>query len=197
MKYSRFKTKSKVGQDRIVVMGDKYWIPMCWKFVHEKYPRLEGSYLHTQYAHGQGEVVRHLCSDSRCVNPLHLVRGSDVENARDEIAIRDFAIHEWMKILTFNDSQTLDLDEKPEILYLVLQARVGREIEEYKGRSNLDAYKDMRKKYNEIFQRSFMASYIQNEEFSQLYCKQLEACKVLYGRLRSRYDITIIHGRDL
>lgn len=71
----------------------------CW-LADWKYLMVCGISLHKTWAiRGKGEIVRHLCSDSRCVNPLHLMRGDEFENADDELEVRDFTLKRYMEEL--------------------------------------------------------------------------------------------------
>lgn len=63
----------------------------CWRF-DTAYKKLDGFNVYRKWACGEGPVVRHLCSDKRCINPLHLVRGTDFENAFDENEVKFYVI---------------------------------------------------------------------------------------------------------
>lgn len=64
------------------------WLAGCW-ITNVKYPSIKGESIHRTYAPGQGPVVRHLCCNNRCTNPLHMIRGSQQENMDDEVRKRD------------------------------------------------------------------------------------------------------------
>ena len=67
------------------VVVDKYdWLAGCW-IVPVKYPTIKGKSIHQTYAPGRGPVVRHLCCNNRCTSPLHMRRGSQLENMNDEV----------------------------------------------------------------------------------------------------------------
>ncbi len=63
----------------------------CW-ISDSKYPRMDKKYIHQTYATGKGEIVRHLCSNSYCINPMHLIRGSAGENNADEMLKNHFIL---------------------------------------------------------------------------------------------------------
>lgn len=60
----------------------------CWP-LHQPYMRIRGVAAHRWIAawrHGEvpaGRVVRHTCDNPNCINPWHLVIGSQAENVRD------------------------------------------------------------------------------------------------------------------
>ena len=57
----------------------------CWLNGSGEYSKLGGRAIHQQFASGEGYLVRHLCCDSYCINPRHLLRGNEQENALDEV----------------------------------------------------------------------------------------------------------------
>ena len=69
---------------RQYVVIDKYdWRAGCW-IMPAKYPTIDNQSIHRTYAVGYGPVVRHLCCNNRCANPLHMLRGTQLENVNDE-----------------------------------------------------------------------------------------------------------------
>ena len=78
MYYYRKKRKHKY-----VIIDKHDWLAGCW-IMPGKYPTIKGQSIHRTYAPGQGQVVRHLCCNNRCINPLHMLRGSQQENVDDE-----------------------------------------------------------------------------------------------------------------
>jgi len=56
----------------------------CWELSVDYGSLGRGIGGYKKWATGYGELVRHLCSNKRCVNPLHLVRGTHAENVQDE-----------------------------------------------------------------------------------------------------------------
>jgi len=69
---------------RMYVVVDKYdWLAGCW-ITPVKYPTINGESIHRMYAPGVGSVVRHLCCNKKCINPLHMIRGTQQENVDDE-----------------------------------------------------------------------------------------------------------------
>ena len=113
-KRSKSKSKykgSKYGQGKReelkLMISRSHEILGCWRF-EEWYKVIEERTLHREWARGgsgNGEIVRHLCSDNRCVNPLHLVYGNDVENADDEIKVRDYSVEVLQNLIgeVYND----------------------------------------------------------------------------------------------
>lgn len=83
--YYRKKWKRK-GQ--YVVIDKEDWLAGCW-VMPAKYPTIKGESVHRTYAPGRGDVVRHVCCNNRCVNPLHMLRGTQQENMYDEVFKRD------------------------------------------------------------------------------------------------------------
>ncbi len=68
---------------KVVVMEKNHEDCSCW-VTDVKYPKIDNKYIHRQFAAGVGKVGRHLCSINHCINPMHLVMGSDADNAEDE-----------------------------------------------------------------------------------------------------------------
>jgi hypothetical protein len=91
----------------------------CWmsKF---QYPRIGIEQLHIKFAEGTGELVRHLCSDSRCFNPCHVARGSWRENAKDETELQLFGIGIMRKLVGEEFSDVITNEE-----YLILQGKTS------------------------------------------------------------------------
>lgn len=81
-----------------VFMSKELKILGCWLSKYS-YPRIGYDRLHIKFAEGTGEIVRHLCGCNRCFNPLHIVRGSDIENTRDETEFESFGVDILSKIL--------------------------------------------------------------------------------------------------
>lgn len=76
---------------RVVVVDREDRCAGCWMMVTKKgYPKLDGKPIHQQYAAGSGVLVRHLCSNKHCINPMHLLRGSDGQNSLDEMMRTEF-----------------------------------------------------------------------------------------------------------
>lgn len=151
-KYNGFRKVSyndyqKPDMRRIVFVSSDEFTTCCWRFVNERYPMLNGRYLHQEWvAVGEGEVVRHLCGDSRCVNPMHLRRGSDIENAYDEIKVRSFSIQMWSMMLKEDYSH---LDDT--VAYLVLRAKMGRLVQK-EGKSSKDINNEAREMFRQWYE---------------------------------------------
>lgn len=61
----------------------------CWLDERE-YPF--GGQIHKASNFDGMQVVRHLCDDKRCINPLHHRQGTQLENGNDRILKTDFLI---------------------------------------------------------------------------------------------------------
>jgi hypothetical protein len=119
-----FRSKCKPNVDYLPVIevsfSEEFKILGCWlsKF---KYPRIGNEQLHIKFAEGSGDIVRHLCGCNRCFNPLHVVRGSDIENAKDETEMQVFGISIMRQdIIVVCEGLT------PNEEFLILQAKVTR-----------------------------------------------------------------------
>lgn len=110
----RFKNESKP----VIELYEDNMFRDCW-LSDWKYLMVEGKSIHKEWARGEGEVVRHLCGDNRCINPIHLLRGSDIENAMDEIEVQDFTTRKFSSIM--NDTETIKL--RRDIAYLTIIPR--------------------------------------------------------------------------
>lgn len=143
-----YKVDSRYKQvERRIVVVESDWLTSCWRFT-EWYPRVNGLWLHKEWARGEGEIVRHLCSDGKCVNPLHLKRGDDIENAMDEVNVMKFSASYWSILLDEDYSSYGD-----QVAYLVLRARASRFIDKNAGRTMKQINSDAR----EMFRKSYIA----------------------------------------
>ena len=67
------------------ILVDPYdFMAGCWLSPF-KYMNFNGAFIHQIYAAGEGSLVRHLCCNNYCVNPMHLIRGENWENSQDEV----------------------------------------------------------------------------------------------------------------
>jgi len=128
----------------------------CWRF-EKGYQTIEGVTLHQVWASGEGEVVRHLCGESKCVNPLHLIRGSDIENAEDEIKIRDYSVKLLQTMIDENyDNYPRDL------AMLTLMPRVSRIKKDlFSNMREVAAY--AREKYRKLYEEVAAETYTDDE----------------------------------
>jgi hypothetical protein len=140
--YQQYSEKKK-----ILFMFKVNGILNCWRF-ENPYEKLHGLHLHQQWASGEGPIVRHLCSDGRCINPLHLVRGTDYENAKDEIEVRNFENELMMQIL--ND-YSLKGEDKTLIHYTLLPKVSIKMAEEVGPKSLGEVNKILREQYRQAY----------------------------------------------
>lgn len=135
----------------------------CWRF-EKSYCKLDGVYLHAEWATGEGEVVRHMCCDNKCVNPMHLVRGSDLENAMDEIYMRDYSV-EFLSNMIGEDYSKLEKD----LAIRILLPRVCR-----KKREMFRTTSDVARYAREFYRKAFVKDLI-GRELSEAATKVLNA----------------------
>lgn len=180
MKYYRKKKvyhKSKVLK---LLISEEFLIKGCWRF-EKGYQKLDGLYLHQQWASSEGEIVRHLCGDNRCVNPLHLVKGNDIDNAKDELDVRNFSVGVLQKLI----GEKYDDKYSKELSILILIPRIRRIYSsEFKSMSEIALY--AREEYRKWFERKFANSY--NEEDDKL---RFNNIRQKFISLASRNDIDI------
>lgn len=169
--------------------GKMMWFN-CW-LADRKYKMLDGFCMYQKWASGEGDVVRHLCGDARCVNPLHLRRGTDIENAQDEVDVRHFTIKAFEDIL----------DD-----YSVSESGVSKELQFYIVVPRLAAKMRMRKLTDAIdYGRHLFRINFVNELVEAFRNEDLELFKLLskgdneklYEALRSRYDVEIIFTKEV
>jgi hypothetical protein len=142
---------------RLVTFNKELQIKGCWNTSY-KYLKLDGAKLYKILALGEGEVVRHLCGNSCCINPIHLKMGSDVENAYDERPFRAFVIKYLQERLKEDYS---DLPE--DIAVLVVMARAARIIPEYEYKG-MKAREDARREYSLVYARERAKKIDKSEE---------------------------------
>ena len=155
----------------------------CWRF-EKYYEKLHELHLHQQWASGKGPIVRHLCSDGRCVNPLHLVRGEDIDNARDEIEVRDFENELMMQIL--ND-YSLKGEDKTLIHYTLLpkvSVKMGKEA----GSKSLS---EVNRVLREQYRQEYIKGIINCE--NELSVESLDNAQRRLSWLKEHPNITIIN----
>lgn len=71
-----------------IVLYSKDTADRCW-LTDTKYRCIRGPWPHGRIHMGcnfdDDEVVRHLCSEARCINPIHMKGGTHRENANDRM----------------------------------------------------------------------------------------------------------------
>ena len=152
----------------------------CWRFEH-RYEQLDGQKVHQLMARGEGPVVRHLCSDGRCVNQLHLIRGTDLDNAKDEIEVRDFEIEKFEEILMDWSMR----GEDKHLVHLTLLPRVAIKLREVRGIRSLG---DTNQYVREMFRQDYVSRLIALK-FSR---EELATAESKLAWLKSRPDIAVI-----
>jgi hypothetical protein len=137
--------------------------------------RLDGRYLHQDWARGEGYIVRHLCGDNRCLNPIHLVRGSEIENALDEIDVRNF-----MLSLFKDHLKDRSVDDYPnEVQWLVMVPRMQRWY--WENREINYSFSDIRVMWREDY-RKYKSYEISKSITDELLYIAREKLKWLYDR---------------
>ncbi len=154
----------------------------CWRF-ENPYEKMYGLHLHQQWARGEGPIVRHLCSDNRCINLLHLVRGTDYENAMDEIEVRDFENDLMMQIL--ND-YSLKGEDKTLIHYTLLP-KVSIKMAEEVGPKSLG---EVNRVLREQFRQKYVKKLIRDIAISN---EDINTAQEKLSWLCDSPDITIIN----
>jgi hypothetical protein len=171
--------KTDAGPTKLLFMSGEDTLYKCWRF-EQRYQKLDGFYLHHKWAAGEGDVVRHLCGEGKCVNPLHLIRGTDIENAVDEIDVRDFAI-DWMeKELDDYSLEGLENDIKFRVLVPRMRLR-------YKDK--YDTLEDVRSTAREFYRQKYERYIVNEGKFIQ---EQMDYAKRLMEILNSRDDVSIV-----
>lgn len=152
----------------------------CWR-LDTPYGKLDGYDLHKLWASGSGNIVRHLCSDSRCFNPIHLIKGTEFDNADDELELRDYVI-EYMK----SDLNVCDLINEPkDRAFLVLLPRFSAK---YRFNSLRLANRYIRNNYR-LYAIECMKRLIMRND-PDIY-DRIDVAKELMSRLIERDDIII------
>ena len=154
----------------------------CWRF-EKWYERLDGEALHQLWARGEGPIVRHLCSEGRCINPIHLMRGTDLDNAKDEIEVRDFENKLMMDIL---DDYSMEGEDKT-LIHLTLLPKVSiKQIDELGVRSLREVNKHLR----ELFRKDYVQRLISNSR--AISEDDIQSAAIKLTSLMDRPDISII-----
>lgn len=158
----------------------------CWNGEYP-YMELDGFKVYQKWADGEGLVARHLCGNAKCVNPLHLVRGSEIDNAQDEIDVEDFIVEYYQQLL--NDDSLEELDKR--LRYKVIIPRVSRVFGNELGIKSL---KDTIYYGREVYRKSFVnwvseeIKVMTNSEVQ----RRLDNARVLFESLRQRNDVEIV-----
>jgi hypothetical protein len=172
--YKQYKDKEK-----ILFVFRESMIVNCWRF-ETKYEKLDGLPAHQTFARGTGPVVRHLCSDNRCINPLHLVRGTDYENAKDEIEVRDFENELMMEIL---EDRSMEGEDKA-LIHLTLLPKVSIKLIDERGYNSLG---ETNKYLREFFRKRYVEKLTYTPELIEY-----QIAERTLNELKSRSDISIV-----
>jgi len=176
-----YKTYFEKKKEKIVFVSRENELMSCWRF-EERYARVDGTALHQKWARGEGPIVRHLCSDGRCVNPLHLVRGTDLENAMDEIEVRDFEIEKMEEIL--GDYSMRGMDKA--LVHLTLLPRTSIKLVEERG---LKSLYETKMYIREFFRIDYVKRLIESNSLTK---DELDMSDKAIRSLKIRDDIFIV-----
>ena len=177
-----YKQYSEIGRKALFVFRD-FDIINCWRF-ERYYEKIDGVSLYQSWARGEGPIVRHLCSDGRCINPLHLIRGTDLDNAKDEIEVRDFENDLMMDML---DDYSME-NESKDLVHLTLLPKVSIKICEERGAKK--TLGEINKELREVFRQDYVRSLVVNIGVLSKDDVKLSIDKMKW--LKNRTDILII-----
>ena len=185
--YKRFEKVRKSGRmikqcsenSKLLFVFKESQLLNCWRF-EKGYEKIDGNRVHQLWASGSGPIVRHLCSDGRCVNPLHIVRGEDIDNARDEIEVRDFENDLMMSIL---DDYSMKGEDKA-LVHLTLLPKVSNKLIEERG---INTLYETNRYLREFYRRDYVKRLI-NSKIE--YDRQEVENKLNY--LKNRSDVSVI-----
>jgi hypothetical protein len=158
----------------------------CWRF-EKGYEKLDGVKLYDEWARGEGEVARHLCSDGKCVNPIHLLRGSWLDNAKDEIEVRDFENRLMMQMLQDWSMK----DEDPGLIHLSLLPKIGALLSEEKGMRPLNETAGYIREY---YRKAFVKDLIENQPLISPELLKEANERLLFLLKRDDINIIIVKG---
>lgn len=170
-----------IGEKKLLFVTRIDELLNCWRF-EKYYERLDGITIHQSLARGEGPVVRHLCSDGRCINPLHLLRGTDLENARDEIEVRDFEIKVFEEIL---GDYSMEGEDK-HLIHLTLLPKVSIKLSDERGIRSL---RDTNNYVREYFRRDYVRRLIEGRKFEK---EEFKFNIATFSMLTDRDDIAIV-----
>lgn len=121
-------SKNISGEDKILTTNVIDGELKCW-LTNKPYQQIRGEYLYQRMTcFGEGEIHRHLCGNGKCINPIHLRLGTDIENAYDELEVRSYMIKRLQEQLEEDYSNL-----PPDVAILVLVPRMARTM---KGEMN-------------------------------------------------------------
>jgi hypothetical protein len=186
----RYRGYQERGKDKVYVNRDNVKID-CWR-TEKAYLRLRGDEvsLHKKWAYGEGEVARHLCGEKKCINPLHIVRGDEFENARDEIEVRDFMI-ELFENMT-EDFSLRDIKIEQDMRFYVIVPRATIKLRQSHGFIYM---KDTVEYGREMYRRSFverLCQEIRKIPIPEDIKNRLDKSNELFNLLSQRIDVQII-----
>lgn len=153
----------------------------CWRFT-QPYQMLDRKYVYSDLASGEGPITRHLCGDNKCVNTIHIVKGTDLENAMDEINVRDFSIKIFQEMIDENYDEY-----ERDVAIRILLPRVSRKYSiQFKSMSELALYG------RELYRREYVKKLTSGS--INVTIKQMERAKTMLLALSRRSDISIVNG---
>jgi hypothetical protein len=160
----------------------------CWRF-EKPYQKIDGRWIHIDWAVGEGEIVRHLCGESKCVNPLHLIRGTDIENAKDEIEVEEFSNELYAEMLNDRSLDNLERGLRNKVL-------VPRMLSKYRYTMGFELFGDVSKYAREMYRKNYIIEFrkrlSKKDIDEEVFKVQFERAKQLMNVLRGREDVKII-----
>jgi len=165
----------------------------CW-LCDKKYPSIDGMPIHVRYGVGEGVLVRHLCGISRCINPMHLMRGSARQNTDDRIT-KDLVITEYLKDLMKGKLNTLSEPICDDIEYSYLN--IFSEYWFYRWKIDKGITQSMIEEEVNSRWRLTFKKIMEDEEYIEdigleIYKDQMRMAMMLMRELRHRDNITIL-----
>jgi hypothetical protein len=160
---NRKKANDKMYEEsnRLITISKSLGYMGCWRFL-DKYRKLDGDTIHIKLARGEGEIVRHLCCDNRCVNIAHIKRGTELENAKDEIVWRNFGI------IYLENELGEKCNEEGDVAIRYLVAKYARVKYSNNGiqKSLTDVYRDIKELYRLYYEAKLAELIASSQELS-------------------------------
>lgn len=172
----------------VEVMADDLYYD-CW-IADYRYLVIDGLTLCREWARNKelGDVVRHKCSDNRCINPLHMQYGTVFENADDELILRDYVVNKFADML---DNHSLD-NEPKDRAYLIIVPWMSKYLTTDQVKYDLS---DTIKYGRELYRLYYVESLRNNIECQSPEIKEcaMSLCNERLNWLKARPHQVIIH----